>query len=140
MIYNANIRREYTMNTQKTVYLQSQYIILLVIGCFCLINQGGYFEGGIIFAGLSLSCLMFHKKNRFTFTIPKLLYLLFSVWYFICSVKSGYITEFACRGLLPFVVFLMMTLSPESKDGKEQFLTAFMRLYSRSLFNLQILL
>ncbi len=92
----------------------SIYAIAVILGLLIL-NQGGYFAGGIISAGFVVSLVLFCPKLRFK-AIDVLL-LAFSLWYLFCSLKGGFDIRYAAKGILPFLCLMFKLLLP--RDSKE---------------------
>ena len=98
-------------------------VILLAVFFMTLVNQGGFYEGAIAFAGLFLSCFLFAKKIKVEFSVSNGLLALFSLWYFICSFKNGFVTEYAVRGLLPFVLLIFSVYASSCSDKRAQLIS-----------------
>ena len=102
-------------------------VVLVAVFCLTLINQGGFYEGAIIFAGLILSAFLLVKTVNFKISLSGGLLLLFAMWYFFCSVKNGFITEYAAKGLMPFVLFLFLIFKQECNRQTEHIFTAILK-------------
>ena len=95
-------------------------VILLIVEAFLLLGNGGFFEESILIAGVVITALTFYKKEFFRLSVSQMLLFGFSAWYFICSVKDGFVIEYASRGLIPFVVFLFWIAISQEKINKDK--------------------
>lgn len=97
----------------------SLYAIGAIIA-YIVLNQGGYFAGAVISVGLIVTLLLFRVKIRFK-TVD-LLFLAFSVWYFFCSVRTGFDVRYIAKGILPLLCLMFKFLLPEDKKESEELL------------------
>ncbi|MBQ7039903.1 MAG: O-antigen ligase family protein [Clostridia bacterium] len=102
-------------------------VVPAVVFCLTLINQGGYYEGAIVFAGLIMSAFLFAKGINIRFSFKNLMLFVFSVWYFFCSVKNGFVTEYAARGMLPFVLLIFSVYASNCIGKKEQIIDCILK-------------
>ncbi len=102
-------------------------VMITAVFFVTLINQGGFYAGAIIFAGLILSGCLLVKTVRLRLSISSALLLLFSMWYFFCAVKNGFVTEYAAKGLLPLALFVFSVFKQECGEQKEHIFTAILQ-------------
>jgi len=109
-------------------------IFFLMVFVLTLINQGGFFYGAIIFAMLLLSVGLFFIKPEFSKS--SILFLVFCLWYFFCSVRNGFAVEDAIKGFLPMSVYFMhlittdKTYSPDAAKKSILKLSVFLAIIS----------
>lgn len=88
------------------------------IMAYIILNQGGYFAGGIISTGLVVTLLLLGVKIRIKTT--DILYLVFCVWYLFCSVRTGFDVRYIAKGLLPLLCMGFKLLLPEDRKKSEE--------------------
>ena len=96
------------------------YVILSVITAITILNQGGYFAGGIVLAGILLSLCLVKSKSRISHFDLSL--LLFSVWYLVCAVIPGFDIDFTARAALPLLMFLFFLVIGTDKENSAKLL------------------
>ncbi len=102
-------------------------VMITAVFFVTLANQGGFYEGAIIFAGLILAGCLLLKTVKVRISLSGGLLLLFSAWYFFCSVKNGFVTEYAAKGLLPLTLFLLSVFKQECGEQKEHIFAAILK-------------
>lgn len=113
---------------KNTVQWNLASVILVAVFCVTLINQGGFYEGAIVFAGIIMACFLFAKGIKVRISVTNILFAIFSAWYFFCSVKNGFVTEYAIRGLLPFTVFMFSVYVSECGQLKASIITSILKI------------
>lgn len=83
------------------------------IFAYIILNQGGYFAGGIVSAGLIISLLIL--RTRVQMKVTELIFFAFSLWYFFCSVRMGFDIQHTAKGILPMVCVMFRLLLPEDE-------------------------
>ncbi len=81
---------------------------------YLVLNQGGYFAGAVVSAGLIVALLML--KVRVRFKPVELVFLGFSMWYLFCSVRTGFNVRYISKGILPLSCLMFKTLLPDNPE------------------------
>ncbi len=99
--------------------------LVLVLFLFCIINQGSYFNSGILLAtgALLLCCIV----KRLVFDVTHLPALLFCGWYIFSAFKGGFVLEYAITALLPLSAFLFYLVVTQTVADKQRFWTEFVK-------------
>ena len=105
------------IKNQKTTF-DVHFYALIALYFFSLLSFGGFGELTILFTGLLLVIFLFKKKNV-SITATQGIYLIFSVWYFGCSIKNGIFIEPMIKSLVPFVAFLFWIYCSNIQTHKE---------------------
>lgn len=95
----------------------SLYAIAAVL-CYLIINQGGYFAGGIISAGIIVSLMLLRVKVRVT-TVD-FVFMAFSAWYLFCSVRTGFNVRYIAKGVLPMLCLMFRFILPKEPEKAEE--------------------
>lgn len=95
-----------TKETKKGYSLGFAGVALLVAETIILISSGGFFEETVMLAGVIVAVMAVWKLSSIRISLSQFFFFLFAVWYFICSVRNGFVLEYAARGLIPTVVFI----------------------------------
>lgn len=100
----------YRLGSEKSV----GFFAICAIMCYLFINQGGYFAGGIISAGIITAIMLFRIKPEIK--IFDLLFLAFSLWYLFCTLRTGLDIRYTSKGILPFLCLIFRWLIPKDKE------------------------
>ena len=95
----------------------SSFVIGTIIA-YLVLNQGGYFAGGVISAGLVVTLLIFRARIRLNMT--DILFFIFSLWYLFCSVRTGFDVRFIAKGIVPLLCLGFKFLLPTDSDAKDE--------------------
>ena len=106
-----------TSTTKKPLNLHA--IILSVLYIFCLLCYGGFHETTLIIASLFVTIPLVLRKTAIRISFNQCLLFVFAVWYFCCSLQSGFFVEYASRGLIPFAVLLFWIYISNTPGLKE---------------------
>lgn len=107
------------MHKTSNKYISNLFAICAVIA-YIILNQGGYFAGGIISAGLIISLVMIRSKIQIKVT--DVIFFVFGIWYLFCSLKPGFDIRYMAKGLLPIICLLFKFLLPHNQDDKKAIL------------------
>ena len=94
----------------------SGFFGICLIMAYIIINQGGYFAGGIISVGFIISLVLFRRKIQIKAT--DVIFLVFCLWYLFCSLKPGFDIRYTAKGLLPLICLLFKFILPERTEDK----------------------
>ncbi len=98
-------------------YFVNIYLTAVLMG-YLILNQGGYFAGGIISTGILVSLMLCFTKLRCR--MPDIGFFLFALWYLFCSVRTGFDIRYLAKGLLPFLCLMFrFTLPPNREKAAE---------------------
>lgn len=97
---------------------QAGYYGVAAVLCYLILNQGGYFAGGVISAGIIISVMLLWQKVR----LEKVdfVFLAFSLWYLFCSVRTGFDVRYIAKGVLPLLCFMFRQLMPHSSENARE--------------------
>lgn len=94
------------------------YYGVAAVLCYLILNQGGYFAGGLISAGLIISIMLIWRKIRFG--VLDFIFLAFSLWYLFCSIRAGFDVRYIAKGLLPISCLMFRQLMPENSQNARE--------------------
>ncbi len=107
------------MQKTKNKYISNLFAVCAIM-TYIILNQGGYFAGGIISVGLIISFVMFRSKIQIKIT--DVIFFVFCLWYLFCSLKPGFDIRYTAKGLLPMLCLLFKFMLPENADDKKTIL------------------
>lgn len=102
------------------------YVVSAGVFTVALCNQGSFYGGGIVFAGLLTAVLLLGKLSFVKATDAP--YLFFCAWYFFCAVRNGFVAEFAAIGLIPSIAYLFLLMCRADSAHKEKLTALFLRI------------
>ena len=105
---------------QKTAQLNSEGVLFISSTVLMMFFYGGFFENAIILCGTIAAITLIAKKKTISISLTQVLFIIFSIWYFICSLQNGFVIEYAAKGLFPFVVLLYWIWSSSLGESKEK--------------------
>lgn len=85
---------------------------------YMVLNQGGYFAGAVISAGLIVILLLFRAKIQFRAT--EFVFFGFSLWFLFCSLRLGFDVRYMAKGLIPLLCLMFWILLPKDKQRAEE--------------------
>lgn len=107
------------MQKTKNKYISNLFAVCAIMA-YIILNQGGYFAGGIISSGLIISLVMLRGKIKIKVT--DVIFFVFCIWYLFCSLKPGFDIRYTAKGLLPISCLLFKFLLPDNVDDKKTIL------------------
>jgi len=87
-------------NKSKSSQINIQSVALVVVLIFLIICHGGYSFSVIVLSGAVMSVLLAFATKGVSISLSQGIFTVFSLWYFICSLRHGFITEYAAKGAL----------------------------------------
>lgn len=102
------------------------YSVSVGVFVVALCNQGSFYCGGVILAGLLAA--IFSVCGRTSVRASDIPFVLFCAWYFFCAVKDGFTVEYAAMGLIPLIVYLFFLMCRADSENKDKFLYIFLRI------------
>ena len=81
---------------------------------------GGFPESTIAIFGMLVAGVFLGRKIKVRITHSKGIFLIFSLWYFLCSVVNGFVLEYAIRGLIPLLACLFWIWCSDLGSTKEK--------------------
>ncbi len=102
--------------TNKSSFVSLFAIAVLMF--YLIVNQGGYFAGGIISAGIIVSLMFFFTRPRLK-TFDRV-FLGFSAWYLFCSLRTGFDVRYIAKGLLPVLCLMFRFLIPDDREQAQE--------------------
>ena len=107
-------------SVKDSIHFNTQIVLFIIFAILITLCYGGFFESAILVSAFFVCIISFFKGFKITFTKSQGIFFIFSVWYFICSFKNGFVIEYIIKGLLPFVIFFFWIYISNMRDKKEK--------------------
>ena len=118
--------KKLTVNSTKE---RVQYIFIAAIICMTVFLQGGFFPSIIAGCGV-LMCIICLFDMQSKVNIKKISFpVIFSLWYVFCTVRTGFVLEYAAKAMLPMIlVIFFIIVTSLSVDMRRQILTVIIKI------------
>lgn len=113
-------------NKSKSSQINIQSVALVVVLIFLIICHGGYSFSVIVLSGAVMSVLLAFATKGVSISLSQGIFTVFSLWYFICSLRHGFITEYAAKGALPTVLLIFWLFISSGNINKPKIINALM--------------
>lgn len=93
---------------------------ICAIMAYIILNQGGYFAGGIISVGIIVSLVLLRSNIEAKKT--HVIFFVFSLWYLFCSLRTGFNIRYMAKGILPMLCLFFAFLLPDTPEKRQKLL------------------